>query len=145
MDYSIEGLKSRRWYCWLITVFKMSINADSVGVQFATYYYETYDKDRSKLESLFVDVSTMTFEGERLIGKKNIIDKLKSLPSNTMHVTSNIDSQLTVDNGVFVQVNGQLKFDNDSPHYFTESFYLKQEKNSWVVLNLVFRLSLHHN
>ena len=78
------------------------------------------------------------------------------------HVITTIDSVTTVDGGIMISVLGQLKVrcvffffltlifsifiqaDNDPPHSFYQTFYLKQIGEKFFILNDIFRLGLHH-
>merc|ERR1740124_2144466 len=76
------------------------------------------------------------------MGKVEVMKKLVGLPMATVkHILT------TVDGGVIVHVIGQLKTDDDHPHAFSESFHLKKDPSnpaSFVILNEIFRLSVHH-
>eukprot|EP00112_Aurelia_sp_Birch-Aquarium-sp1_P002954 Seg133.2 transcript_id=Seg133.2/GoldUCD/mRNA.D3Y31 product="Nuclear transport factor 2" protein_id=Seg133.2/GoldUCD/D3Y31 len=122
-------------------------NATEIAKNFVQHYYTTFDASRDNLASLYVPQSTMSFEGSECQGVEAISAKLKGLPFQTVaHVVTTIDAHLTVDNGLIVFVIGQLKADNDPPHSFSQVFHLKQnpETRSFVVLNDIFRLMLHH-
>eukprot|EP00794_Sanderia_malayensis_P019259 gene19259-21187_t len=92
--------------------------------------------------------SCLSFEGAQLQGTEQIMAKLTSLPfASVQHIVTTVDVHPTLDNGVMVLVVGQLKTDNDPPHSFSQAFYLKQHPTTgaYVVLNDMFRLSLHHS
>lgn len=54
------------------------------------------------------------------------------------------DTQITVEQGILINVIGQLKTDNDPPHSFTHLFYLRFANGTWFILNEVFRLLVHN-
>lgn len=78
-----------------------------------------------------------------------------------------VDYQITVEQGILINVIGQLKVskklkqnkilfffqhiinilfqtDNDPPHSFTHTFYLRFANGSWFILNEIFRLLVHN-
>jgi len=120
--------------------------ATAVATQFATHFYNTFDTNRQQLHLLYDDnVSLMTFEGATVTGKQKIIEKLVSLPFQTVkHILTTVDGQPTIDQGIMILVVGQLKTDNDPAHAFSEQFHLKKVGDSYVILNQSFRLSIHH-
>jgi hypothetical protein len=59
-------------------------------------------------------------------------------------VTTAIDTQITVEQGIFINVIGQIKTDNDPPHSFTQTFYLRFANGTWFILNEMFRLLVHN-
>jgi len=119
--------------------------AKQIGQVFAEHFYNTFDTNREQLEPIFVDCSLLTFENETFFGKAAIIAKLKGLSfTSVKHVVTTVDGQPTVDGGLMVHVLGQLKTDNDAPHTFSETFHLKQQGTSYVVLNDFFRLGIHN-
>ena len=72
---------------------------------------------------IFFDKPLLSF-----LGQAAIMQKLKSLSFTTVkHITTTVDGQPTVDGGMVIHVMGQLKTDNDAPHTFSETFYLKQK------------------
>jgi len=119
--------------------------AQKIGKLFAEHFYNTFDTQRDQLEGIYIDCSLLTFENETFFGKASIMQKLKSLSfSAVKHVTTTVDGQPTIDGGVLVHVLGQLKTDNDNPHTFSETFHLKPQGQSFVVLNDFFRLGIHN-
>ncbi|XP_068170017.1 nuclear transport factor 2 isoform X2 [Antennarius striatus] len=118
---------------------------DAVGSSFVDYYYKQFDADRSLLESLYIDSSCLTWEGEKFHGKKQIIDKLTSLPFKKIgHNITTHDHQPTPDSCILSMVVGQLKADEDLILGFHQSFLLKFMNNSWVCINEIFRLAIHN-
>jgi Nuclear transport factor 2 (NTF2) domain len=51
---------------------------NTVGNQFLSAYYNKFDKERSKLGSLYRDVSMLSFEGEQYKGVESILQKYSS-------------------------------------------------------------------
>lgn len=86
----------------------------------------------------------MTFEGQQMMGRKAIIEKIQGLTfQRIQHIVTAVDSQPTIDGGVLVVVLGQLKTDDDPPHSFNQTFFLKPVGDSFFVAHDVFRLALH--
>lgn len=123
--------------------------AKNLAGAFAQHYYDTFDVNRGNLANLYVDVSILQFENDTVMGKDAIVKKLVGLPMRTVkHVVTTVDGQPTIDSGIIIHVLGQLKCDEDQPHSFSETFHLKKDASnpagSFVILNQVFRLGIHH-
>lgn len=119
--------------------------AKDLSTNFAKHYYDTFDTNRANLASLYCDVSIMQFESATHIGKENIMKSLVELPFKVVkHLVTTVDGQPTIDEGVIIHVLGQLKADEDPPHSFSQTFYVKMLKENYFILNEVFRLSIHH-
>ena len=74
------------------------------------HYYNIFDTNRAGLQSLYQDMSMMTFEGEKIQGAQAITQKLTALPFQTVkHEVITADSQPTASGGVMVFVCGNLK------------------------------------
>mmetsp|Transcript_3495 Transcript_3495/g.5071 ORF Transcript_3495/g.5071 Transcript_3495/m.5071 type:complete len:115 (+) Transcript_3495:358-702(+) len=43
-------------------------NFEEVGSAFVQHYYQVFDSNRAGLQSLYQDVSMLTFEGEKIMG-----------------------------------------------------------------------------
>ncbi|XP_030831871.1 nuclear transport factor 2-like [Strongylocentrotus purpuratus] len=114
------------------------------GSQFVTQYYTVFDNDRTQLGRFYTNVSKLSFEGDEFQGPDAIRAKLVGLPfKKVTHVISTVDCQITVDNKLLIAVLGQLKTDDDPPHSFFEIFSIGEENGSFMILNDIFRLSLH--
>lgn len=86
----------------------------------------------------------MTFEGQQIMGRQNIMEKIQSMGfQRIQHIITTTDTQPTMDGGVLVVVLGQLKTDDDPPHTFIQTFILKPANNSFYVEHDIFRLALH--
>ncbi len=55
-----------------------------------------------------------------------------------------IDTQVTVEQGILINVIGQLQTDADPPHSYTQAFYLRFANGTWFILNEFFRLLVHN-
>ncbi|ORX51279.1 nuclear transport factor 2 [Hesseltinella vesiculosa] len=116
----------------------------SVAKAFVEFYYQTFDSGRQQLAPLYRNDSMLTFEGQQFAGSANITEKLVSLPfQKVSHRISTTDAQpANPGNGaILVTVTGQLLFDEEqNPQFFTQTFTLIPENNSYWVYNDVFRL-----
>lgn len=91
-----------------------------------------------------VSNSLMTFEGQQIMGRQNIMEKIQRLGfQKIQHIVTATDCQPTLDGGVLVVVLGQLKTDDDPPHTFNQTFILKPADQSFYVEHDIFRLALH--
>ncbi|SAL97570.1 hypothetical protein [Absidia glauca] len=91
----------------------------------------------------FRESSMLTFEGQQFQGANAITQKLVELPfQKVAHKISTIDAQpSTAAGSIIVIVSGQLLIDEEqNPQFFTQSFVLIPENNSFYVFNDMFRL-----
>lgn len=85
-------------------------NFEEVGRAFVLHYYNIFDTNRAGLQSLYQEMSMMTFEGEKIQGSQAIAQKLTSLPFQSVkHEIITVDSQPSASGGVLVFVCGNLK------------------------------------
>jgi hypothetical protein len=54
---------------------------EEVGKQFVQHYYNTFDTNRAALQTLYTDVSMLSYEGEQFLGMQPIMVKLTGMPS----------------------------------------------------------------
>ncbi|PSR97401.1 nuclear transport factor 2 [Coniella lustricola] len=124
----------------------MAANFQDVANQFVPYYYNTFDTNRAGLAQLYRDGSMLTYESTSVIGVAAIVEKLNSLPFQSVkHETSTIDPMPGVDNsGVLIQVTGAIIVDGDAekPFKFAQTFHLVQEPGtgSFYVSHDIFKL-----
>jgi len=118
---------------------------NAIASQFTTFYYSTFDSDRSNLGSLYKDVSMLTFEGTAIQGSTAIIEKLTSLPfGRVVHKVSTLDAQPSSQSiaSLIVSVTGLLVVDDDpNPLQFSQVFNLMPDGSSYYVFNDIFRLN----
>ncbi|KAF5324542.1 hypothetical protein D9611_004249 [Ephemerocybe angulata] len=122
----------------------MSADLTAVGKQFADFYYQTFDGNRANLGPLYRDFSMLTFEGSPIQGTTNILEKLTSLPFQTVkHIVTTMDVQPTTDGKILVLVTGMLQVDDSpNPLAYNQVFHLVPEGTTYFVLNDIFRLNL---
>ncbi|CAO3678383.1 unnamed protein product [Umbelopsis ramanniana] len=120
------------------------MQTQTVAEQFTKFYYDTFDRNRADLASLYRDVSMLTFEGVQTQGTNSIVEKLVGLPfQKVAHRISTVDAQPSNPNNssIVVTVTGQLLIDDETnPQMFTQTFNLIADGGSFWVYNDVFRL-----
>ncbi|RKP21637.1 nuclear envelope protein [Rozella allomycis CSF55] len=118
-------------------------DVNQVAREFVNYYYGVFDKDRTQLQSLYQNQSTLTFEGLECKGIEAIVKKLVELPfQKVQHAITTIDAQNSFPNAIHILVTGELKVDDEAvPHKFSQTFQLVQNGNSFYVHNDMFRLN----
>ncbi|CDQ75221.1 unnamed protein product [Oncorhynchus mykiss] len=83
---------------------------EQIGAGFVQHYYQQFDSDRTKLADLYTDASCLTWEGVGFQGHKAIMEKITSLPFQSIqHSITAQDHQPTPDSCVMSMVMGQLK------------------------------------
>lgn len=94
--------------------------------------------------ALYSNDSCLTYEGEQFMGSDQIMGKLGNLPNLTFKSEDAvIDIQPSLDDAIFVLINGSLCIDDAPPMKFTQTFLLaKGGPNGYYIRNEVFRLSL---
>ncbi|KAH8556145.1 hypothetical protein BGW37DRAFT_471268 [Umbelopsis sp. PMI_123] len=121
------------------------MSIQTVAEQFTKFYYETFDRNRAELQSLYRGESMLTFEGVQTQGVNGIVEKLVSLPfQKVAHRISTVDAQPSNPSGqsIVVTVTGQLLIDDETnPQMFTQTFNLIADGSSFWVYNDIFRLN----
>jgi len=123
-----------------------------IGQAFCQHYYTTFSQGKENLESLYLDQSTLVFEGQKCQGKVAIMNKLKALTfKQIQHVITHVDV-ITVADGTaqnvpayMLSVLGQLKTDEDPIHGFTQTFLLRYTpQQAMYIACETFRMVLHN-
>ncbi|KAI9568979.1 nuclear transport factor 2 [Boletus coccyginus] len=117
----------------------------TLAKDFTTFYYSTFDSNRSQLAPLYRPDSMLTFEQAQFLGGSSIVAKLTSLPfTKVRHNVSTIDAQPSKFNGaIIVSVTGLLLVDEESnPLSFSQVFQLVPDSGSYYVFNDIFRLNV---
>ncbi|KAI9353145.1 nuclear transport factor 2 [Pilaira anomala] len=118
---------------------------NEIATAFTKFYYETFDRSRQELLSLYRDPSMLTFEGQQFVGASNVVEKLVSLPfQKVQHRISTTDAQPGSPNSgsIIVSVTGALLIDEEqNPQMFSQTFQLVPENGSYWVYNDIFRLN----
>ncbi|MFE1790880.1 nuclear transport factor 2 family protein [Streptomyces sp. NPDC059525] len=117
----------------------MDIN--TIADQFVAYYYQTFDSGRGNLAPLYRPTSLLSFEGSQTIGDSAIVEKLASMPLDGLrHLIATQDAQ-PVDGGILILVSGQLLAAGETnPQFFTQTFLLRPDGDSYYIQNDIFRL-----
>mmetsp|Transcript_35955 Transcript_35955/g.86580 ORF Transcript_35955/g.86580 Transcript_35955/m.86580 type:complete len:129 (-) Transcript_35955:385-771(-) len=117
-----------------------------IGEQFTQHYYQIFDSNRQGLVALYNDSSLLTFEGEQFMGATSIVQKIVSLPFQTVqHQVVKADCQPNPSNGgVIVFVTGNLIVDGGAatPLKFAQVFHLAPSGGSFFCQNDMFRLNI---
>ncbi|GAV90779.1 NTF2 domain-containing protein, partial [Cephalotus follicularis] len=123
----------------------MEEQVEMVGKAFVDHYYHLFDNNRAALVSLYQPTSTLTFEGQQILGVDKISNKLNNLPfDQCRHVISTIDSQPSSSTGgILVFVSGCLQLQGEEHHLrFSQMFHLIPAlQGSFFVQNDIFRLN----
>jgi len=118
---------------------------NTIAQQFTTFYYQTFDANRSNLASLYRDGSMLTFEGAPIQGVGPIIEKLTSLPfQKVQHKVTTLDAQPSsgATASLIVSVTGLLVVDDSqNALQFSQVFHLIPEGGGYYVFNDIFRLN----
>jgi len=119
---------------------------ETLGEEFVKAYYNTFDTNRDQLVVLYAPDAMFTFEEHRAQGqagiKEILTDKLRF--TTIQHIVTKVDCQPTAENGILVLVTGKLKTDDDPPHAYSQTFYVKPFNNSYFIFHDIFRLSIHN-
>ncbi|KAG5443400.1 Nuclear transport factor 2 [Clonorchis sinensis] len=119
-------------------------SADEIGKQFAAQYYQTLQTSRPAIRNFYHEQARMIYEGDEVVGRENIAQKLQNIKCNTLQFAlSSVDAQ-PCGNAILILVCGQLQSDEDRPLPFSETFLLTPIDSSLLVCNSMFRLNLHH-
>jgi len=118
-----------------------------VAQAFLSFFYQTFDSDRSKLGAVYQKSSMLTWEGNNCLGSDNIVRKLMELKfKKTSHVPRNTDVQPSGCGGLIIVVSGDLKLDDDqNPLKFVDVFHIMptdKTMRGWWIHNHVFRLPI---
>uniref|UniRef100_A0A2I3RIC2 Nuclear transport factor 2 n=1 Tax=Pan troglodytes TaxID=9598 RepID=A0A2I3RIC2_PANTR len=100
---------------------------------FIQHYYQLFDKDRTRIGTIYIDASCLTWEGQQCQGKAAIVE-LSSLLFQKI--------QYSITDSCISMVVGELKVDEDPIIGFHQMFLLKNISEAWVCTNDMFRLAL---
>lgn len=118
-----------------------------IGTEFVKAFYECYDDPakRDGLSNFYHNEAFQSFEDDQRMGKAAILEKIKSLPFQSVaHAITKVDSQPTLDGGVLVSILGQVKVDDDKPMGYSHTFILRPESGSFFIMHEIFRLAVHN-
>ncbi|GKT21510.1 Nuclear transport factor 2 [Aduncisulcus paluster] len=114
-----------------------------VVAQFCEYYYTNFARDRSRLESLYVDQSMLTFQGTSFKGRSAIKEKMvEGIRFGTVkHENMNFEFQPFLESGILVLVTGAMSTDGDRALPFSEAFTLAKKDGRYIIVNQIFRFN----
>ncbi|CAG9331850.1 unnamed protein product [Blepharisma stoltei] len=117
---------------------------NTLGLQFAQFYYNGFQSNRESLRVLFNADSMLTFESDHFKGADAIMVKFHSLTAQSIvHHILTLDVQPSTTQGsMIILVTGQLQMDQDAPLKFSQVFHLIPAAGSYVCTNNLFRLNL---
>lgn len=114
------------------------------GKKFAEIFYEKLDKNRTGISGLYLATANLVWNGNFVNGKDQIVSFYEGLPSSETSLQS-LDAQPVLDlpefGGQFtinVVCGGRMKFGTRSK-FFTESFMLTAENNTWKIVSDTYR------
>ncbi|OCH85223.1 NTF2-like protein [Obba rivulosa] len=117
---------------------------NTVATQFTDFYYTSFDRDRASLGPLYRPESMLTFEGTQHQGTSSIVEKLQSLPfQSVQHKVTTLDAQPSTNAGaIIVSVTGLLVVDgSENPLQFSQVFQLVPTGGTYFIFNDIFRLN----
>ncbi|XP_012234120.1 ras GTPase-activating protein-binding protein 2 isoform X2 [Linepithema humile] len=129
-------------------VMEASPSPQSVGREFVRQYYTLLNQAPAHLHRFYNQHSSFVHgdvDSNRdctpAIGQKQIHQKIQQLNFHDCHAKiSQVDSQLTLENGVVVQVSGELSNAGQPMRRFTQTFVLAvQAPKTYYVHNDIFR------
>ncbi|XP_066591823.1 ras GTPase-activating protein-binding protein 1 [Prorops nasuta] len=129
-------------------VMEASPSPQSVGREFVRQYYTLLNQAPAHLHRFYNQHSSFVHGGldsnkdsAPAIGQKQIHQKIQQLNFRDCHAKiSQVDSQLTLENGVVVQVSGELSNAGQPMRRFTQTFVLAiQAPKKYYVHNDIFR------
>ncbi|XP_031849751.1 ras GTPase-activating protein-binding protein 2 [Nomia melanderi] len=129
-------------------VMEASPSPQNVGREFVRQYYTLLNQAPAHLHRFYNQHSSFVHggldsnrESTPAIGQKQIHQKIQQLNFRDCHAKiSQVDSQLTLENGVVVQVSGELSNAGQPMRRFTQTFVLAiQAPKTYYVHNDIFR------
>ncbi|XP_015181642.1 PREDICTED: ras GTPase-activating protein-binding protein 2 isoform X1 [Polistes dominula] len=129
-------------------VMEASPSPQSVGREFVRQYYTLLNQAPAHLHRFYNQHSSFVHggldsnrESTPAVGQKQIHQKIQQLNFRDCHAKiSQVDSQLTLENGVVVQVSGELSNAGQPMRRFTQTFVLAiQAPKKYYVHNDIFR------
>jgi Ras GTPase-activating protein-binding protein 1 len=118
-----------------------------IGKAFVKQYYTQLHHDPSQMHRFYLEQSSMVHGGselgsaERVIGQKAIHEKILSMNLQQVHAKiKQVDSDLTLGQGITIQVTGELSTAGRPMRAFVQTFVLAPESpKKYYVRNDFFR------
>ena len=109
--------------------------AENIGLQFLQAFFG----QNVDIANFYGNDSILTFESETIIGKEDIVGKLKNLKVNT--IPKNYSVQPSV-NGILIYFSGMFQIageQNQMP--FTRCIFLAQNNGSYYIKNDIYKVT----
>ena len=109
--------------------------AENIGLQFLQAFFQK----GADISNFYGNDSILTFESEVLIGKEEIVSKLKNLSVNT--IPTNYSVQPSV-NGILIYFSGSFQIageQNQMP--FTRCIFLAHNNGSYYIKNDIYKVT----
>ena len=109
--------------------------ANDIGLQFLQAFFSP----KADISNFYGNDSILTFESDNLIGKEEIIGKLKNLQVNT--IPKNYSVQPSV-NGILIYFSGMFQIvgeQNQMP--FTRCIFLANNNGSYYIKNDIYKVT----
>ncbi|KAI7851644.1 hypothetical protein BDC45DRAFT_515495 [Circinella umbellata] len=122
-----------------------TLASQDVGLIFVREYYTFLNKNPHKLFGFYGNDSLMVRgdEGEvatTIRGQEEIRKKIDELGFNDCRVlVTQVDSQVSANDGILIQVLGEMCNMNSPVQKFSQTFFLAPQPNGYYVLNDIFR------
>jgi len=124
-----------------------NLSPQCIGREFVRCYYTLLHDNPNKLHRFYLDQSTFVHgnqtdeTAECVTGQRAIHEKIMSLKFEDCRTKiKHVDSQATIDDGVVVQVSGELSNAGQLPRRFMQTFVLgSQTPRKYYVHNDIFR------
>jgi len=123
-----------------------SVTPQEIGMMFVHEYYNFLHDDPQKLH-LFYNKNSSYLHGEegdlnvKLVnGNQHIRKAIADLNlNNCMVMVSSVDSMSSANNGIIVQVLGEMSNQGTEARKFAQTFFLAEQPKGYYVLNDIFR------
>ncbi|KAI9283066.1 hypothetical protein BC943DRAFT_105716 [Umbelopsis sp. AD052] len=123
-----------------------SVTPQEIGMMFVHEYYNFLHDDPQKLH-LFYNKNSSYLHGEEgdlnvklVSGNQHIRKAITDLNlNNCMVMVSSVDSQSSANNGIIVQVLGEMSNQGTEARKFAQTFFLAEQPKGYYVLNDIFR------
>ncbi|XP_037051620.1 NTF2-related export protein [Bradysia coprophila] len=113
--------------------------------EFTKVYYDSVDKKRHQMSRLYLDNGLLVWNGNESSGKENIQKYFLDLPTS-IHNVITLDTQPIIDESTtyaptfIIQVSGSVKFQDNAPKPFQQSFMITAQGDKWKIATDCFRL-----
>ncbi len=109
--------------------------ADNIGRQFLQAFFDK----TADISNFYGNDSILTFESENIIGKEEIVGKLKNLQVNTIPTNYSVQPSI---NGILIYFSGQFQIigeQNQMP--FSRCIFLAHNNGSYYIKNDIYKVT----